>query len=126
MYTMQIKKEDAISRGSPQISSKSSLVVCRKLNRKSFAEAKVLLEGLLEQTKSIDGKFYTKTAKEILGLLKNAEKNAVTKGLDPNAMELIISAHKGTRRYRSRRKRSFGYALKSANIQVILKKRESK
>lgn len=119
---MSIEKGKMVcSNSSLSVSPKSSLIICRAINRKKFTDAKKILEDLVSEKQSLDGKFYTKTANEILQLLSAAEKNAVARGFEISKLQLFISSHKGAKLYRTRRKRTFGYQLKSSNVQVVLK-----
>ncbi len=118
---MPVSKEMAFARSSLRISTKHAIKVCRFINRKKFSDAKKALENLLKEKVSIDGKYYTKTAREILKLLNSVESNARAKDLSPEEMLVYISAHRGTTLLRSRRRRKHGIRLKSSQIQVILK-----
>lgn len=121
-YAMQ--KGDVFASTTFGASTKASLKICKAINRKSFDSAKKFIEDLIDEKKSLDGKFHTKSAKEILTLLTSVENNAKAKNVDPTGMEVFISTHKGPTYYRGRRKRSFGVRLKMTHVQVVLKKRE--
>jgi len=120
-YAMSVTKEDAYGKGSLPISNKSALYVCRALNKKKFNDAKKLLEDLVSEKRSLKGKYYTKTAKEILNLLKTVESNANVKKMDLDKSIVFISAHKGPTLLRGRRKRKFGMKLKMSNIQIVIR-----
>lgn len=119
-----IQKGDVFASTTFGASTKASLKICKAINRMNFVDAKEFIEDLTNERKSLDGKFHTKSAKEILNLLGLAESNAKAKNLDPDGMEIFISTHKGPTYYRSRRKRRFGLRLKMTHVQVVLKKRE--
>lgn len=106
------------------VSTLHSVKICRKINRRKFANVKKFMNDLINEKKSINGKFYTKTAKEVLKLLDSVESNAKAKNIDPNEMQIFISAHQGPTLYRSRTKRFYGLKLKMTNLQIVLKKVE--
>jgi len=107
--------------GTYSISLKNAVKVCKAINRKNFAEAKKILENLLNKKTSLRGKYFTKTAKEISKLLKDLENNARNKKLESDSLFLFISAHKGPTMHRARRKwRKFGSKLKICHIQAVL------
>ena len=108
------------------VSTKAATTICRVLNRQNFVKAKKFLEDVAREKKSIEGKYYTKTAKEILKILNSAESNAKSKNVDLNNMELILAANRGPTLLRGRRKRDFGYRLKMTHIQVYLKPKGEK
>jgi ribosomal protein L22 len=114
-------KGKACATGTFSISSKNATKVCKAINRKKFADAKKLLEDLLDEKKDLKGKYFTKSAKEILKLLKQLENNAKNKKLDSDVMFLFVSAHRGPTMHRARRKwRKFGSRLKICHIQAVL------
>lgn len=114
-------KGNACAFGTFSISLKNSIKVCKAINRKKFADAKKILKDLIDKKKSLRGKYFTKTAKEITKILNQIENNARNKKLDPDAMFLFISAHKGPTMHRARRKwRRFGSKLKMCHVQAVL------
>jgi ribosomal protein L22 len=107
--------------GTFSISAKNATKVCKAINRKKFADAKKILEDLIAEKKDLRGKYFTKTSKEILKLLKQLENNAKNKKLDSEAMFLFVSAHRGPTMHRARRKwRRFGSRLKICHVQAVL------
>lgn len=122
-YTFPIGKEMVTARSTKRISTISAVAVCRKINRMDFKKAKDLVGGLLEKSKNIGGKYYTKTAEGIMEVLKSVENNAANRGFEPEQMRLRISAHQGPARLRSRRKRSFGVKLKISHVHAVLEKK---
>ena len=106
------------------VSTLSSQKVCKAINRKNFTTAKSFLESVLEQKKSINDRYYTKTTKEVLQLLLSVENNAKLKNIDPTQFEVFISASKGPTLMRGRRKRQFGYRLKMTHLKIILKEKK--
>ncbi|MEM5872266.1 MAG: uL22 family ribosomal protein [Candidatus Aenigmatarchaeota archaeon] len=118
-------KEKACASSTLPISLKNSVKVCRAINRKKFSDAKKFLEDLLNKKISLNGKYFTKTVKEILKLLNQLEKNAKNKNIDPNPLFLFISAHKGPTLRRARRRwRKFGTQLKICHIQAVLSEKD--
>ena len=102
------------------ISTKNSIVVCRKINKMELEKAKKFLKLLIDRKIDIDGKHYTKTAKEILKILESGEKNAEYRGLK-NPVIKTISAERGPTKLRRRRRRSFGSKMKSTHIKLVLR-----
>jgi len=113
-------KEKVRALGTFSISSENAIIVCKVLNRKKFADAKKLLENIVNKEDSIKGRYFTKTSKEILKLLNQLESNARAQNIDTAQLNLFISAHKGSTMYRGRRDRRHGIQLKSAHIQAVL------
>ena len=120
-YTFEPKEPHARAYGNNlDISTKNAQKICRVIRGKRLSTAKKILDGLITQKKSIDGKYYTKAANAILSLLRSAEKNADFRGLDIDSLHVHISASRGVIRYRGRRKADFGRRMKFTNVEVIL------
>lgn len=123
-YTLIPEEKHAKAYGrNLRISAKHAAFLCRVIRKKPLARAKRLLEDLSAQRRSLDGKYYMKTAKEMLMLLNSCEKNADAMGLDTGHLMVHASAHLGTHLRRRRRKQGFGFRLKSANVEIILKEK---
>jgi len=105
------------------ISHKSSQILCRKITGMNLEKAKNLLANLVSQKHSLDGKYYTNASKDILSLLKSAESNAETKGLDTSRLLVHASSHQGYRFMRPRRLKMRRTMKKIANVQVVLMER---
>lgn len=120
-YTLPIEKEMVCARCTSNVSEKASVKLCRHLNRMIFAKALKEADAICNEKKSIDGKYHTKAAKEIQKLLLSAEKNAKVRNIEPEGMEIILSAHRGPTMMRGRRKRNFGMRMKSTHLQVVLR-----
>ncbi|MBR9682402.1 MAG: hypothetical protein GOV02_01890 [Candidatus Aenigmarchaeota archaeon] len=120
-YTFPVEKEMACAKSTLSVSAIHAQTVCKKINGKEFLKAKKFIEDVRDEKVSINGRYYTKTVTEIAKLLHTAEANAIAQNHDTEAMKLFISVSKGPRLYRAKRKRSFGLAMKIANLQVILK-----
>jgi large subunit ribosomal protein L22 len=103
-----------------RISTKSSTVVCRAVSGKNLVKGKMLLQDLLDQKRSLEGKYYTNASKQILNVIKSAEANAEFKGLDIGRLVIFASAHKGFTFMRPRRLKMRRTKRKMTNIQVVL------
>jgi large subunit ribosomal protein L22 len=114
------KKSARVYGSGLDISTKKAGVLCKAISRKQVAKAKGLLENLLMQRQSLDGKYYTNPAKEILNLLESAEKNAEFKGLDTEKLMVFASAHKSLVYFRPRRFRLRRQRKRLTNLQIVL------
>jgi ribosomal protein L22 len=124
-YAKQARKEKsarASGRGI-RISTQSSVIVCRAVSGKRLEKGKSLLQDLLDQKRSISGKYYTNTTKEILGLIKSAEANAESQGLDPEALHIHATAHRGFTFFRPRGWKRRREQAKVTNLQIVLEAR---
>jgi len=120
-YTFVPKEKHAKAYGrNLRISAKHAAFLCRVIKKKPLTRVKRLLEDLAEERRNLDGKYYTKTAKEMLMLLNSCEKNADALGLDAGHLMVHASAHQGTNLRRRRRKQNFGSRMKSANVEIML------
>ena len=110
-----------------RISVKNAKVVCKSVRGMYLKKAKKFLEDVLKEKRSINGKYYSKTTKEVLNIIKSAEKNDEFKNLDTDNMYILhIAALDGTHMHRRRHKRNIGTKIKSAHLEVILKERRKK
>ena len=103
-----------------RISTKSSTVVCRAVSGKNLVKGKRILQDLVDQKRSLEGKYYTNASKQILNVIKSAEANAEFKGLDLGRLVMFASAHKGFTFMRPRRLKIRRTKRKMTNIQVVL------
>src|SRR4030042_1729276 len=118
-YPVKVEKDEVRTAGiGLPISAKSSILICRKINRMETAKAKKFLQEVIEKKRCINKKYPIKACNEILKILESAEKNAENKGLE-NTVIRTICAEKGSNRMRMKRRRSFGSRLKNTNIKVI-------
>jgi large subunit ribosomal protein L22 len=117
------KKSAKLYGSNIDISTKDAIVLCRQINRKPLAKGRDLLGRLIEQKSSLEGKYYTKAATEMLSLLNSAEKNAEFKGLDAEKLIIFASAHKGLIYFRPRRFRLRRQRKKMTNVQIVLVER---
>ncbi|MBU3905321.1 MAG: hypothetical protein KJ906_04215 [Nanoarchaeota archaeon] len=120
-YTFPITKDMVKAKSTLSISQKHATIVCRAINKKNYKEATEFIKNLASEKKSLEGKYYTKTSKEILMFLKTLGSNAEALNKDADKMKLMISAHKGPTLMRGRRKWRFGRQMKICKIQAVLK-----
>lgn len=106
-----------------RISTKSSTIVCRVISGKNLEKGKRLLQDLVEERRDLDGKYYTNASKGILNIVRSAEANAESKGLDPNRLIIFASAHKGFTFIRPRKLKMRRTRRKMTNIQVVLQQK---
>ncbi|OYT43130.1 MAG: hypothetical protein B6U88_01855 [Candidatus Aenigmarchaeota archaeon ex4484_56] len=128
MYSQQIKGRVAkASSHNLRISVKNAKIVCKQIRGLDIYKAKKFLEDILNKRRSINGRYYTKTTKEILRILKSAEKNAEFKNLElENTYIAYIAPSDGVHMYRLRHKRTIGRKLKTAHLGIVLKEREKR
>ena len=109
-----------------RISLKNSLIICKKIRGKNVEKAKSFLENLINRKISIEGKYYTNAAKKILEVLKNAEANALKKGLNLERTFIkIAKADKGEKFIRPKSRWRFrGREAKSTHITIIVEERK--
>ncbi len=120
-YTIPIQKDMACANATEKISTVAAQAVSKKINGMAFKDAKSFLEKMVEGKASVNRKFHTNAAKSILALLKSAENNAVSRGLDTESLTVMAASHKGPKIFRGRRKRAFGMRMKSSHVQIALK-----
>ena len=120
-YPVKVGEREAKAAGiGLPISTKNSIIICRKINKMKTEKAKKFLQDMIEGKRNINRKHYTKTCTEILKVIESAENNAKNMGIERTAIK-TISVEKGARRLRMKRRRSFGSELKNTNIKIILK-----
>ncbi len=105
------------------ISSSSTAVLCRAVSGMRLERGKALLQDLLDQKRSLSGKYYTNTTRQVLNMVRSAESNAEIKGLDTEKLHIHASAHKGFTFYRPRGWKRRREKRKSTNLQVVLEAR---
>lgn len=106
-----------------RISTKDSVEVCKAIRGKLLRKGRLLLEDLINKKTDLNGKHYTKAAKEIKRLLEEAESNAEYKGLNSDRLFIHASAHKGFRMYTPRRFKLRRRQRKTTNVQIVLEER---
>lgn len=77
-----MKRVATAKRPIAKISLRDSVEILKKIRSKPVNKAKTFLTDLVEQKRSLDGKYYTKASGEILKLIEESEKNAESQGLD--------------------------------------------
>ena len=117
------KKSAKVYGRSLRISTKSSALVCSTVSGMPLSKGKKLLEDLLIEKRSLMGKYYTNISEELLNLIKSAENNAESKGLDTERLFIHASAHKGFNFFRPRAFKMRGQHRKVTNLQVVLEQR---
>ena len=108
-----------------RVSMKHSMILCREIKGKRFDKAKKLLEDLVEGKRSLERKYYTRTSKIILSILKSAESNAKQKNFNPEKLfvkKATVNQSRPFRRPRSKH-RLRGQTLKSAHVLIELEER---
>ncbi|MFH1631168.1 MAG: uL22 family ribosomal protein [Candidatus Aenigmatarchaeota archaeon] len=123
-YTFEPKQKYAKAYGSNlRISTKKAVVLSRVMRGKKLSSARRLLDGLLNEARTLDGKYYTKTAKNVLMLLKSCEKNAESMNMNIGNLFVHVSASQGSNLRRRRRKSAFGSSMKTTNLEIFLVER---
>jgi large subunit ribosomal protein L22 len=122
------------------ISPKHAREICRTLRKKRVAEAKKILEDVIERKRAIEfrrfkkkvahrpdggpGRYPVKAAGEILKIIKDVEGNARYKGLDPDGMRIIHIATKKGRPIKGMIPRAYGRAtpkdVETVSVEVII------
>jgi large subunit ribosomal protein L22 len=64
-----------------RVSLKHSVAICKELRGKKLESAKNFLNNLINKKVSLDRKYHTNAAKQILEVLESAETNASREGL---------------------------------------------
>ena len=120
------------------ISFKQSYEVCNFIRNKKVAEAKKMLQEVIEKKRAVPyrrynfdlghkkkigpGRFPEKTSTELLNLIQSAEANAQFKGMNTSNLAIVhISAHKASKAWhygrKSRRK------MKRTNVEIVLQEK---
>ncbi len=120
-YTVPIEKGMACAKTMEKVSTVAAQIISKRINGMELKDARTFLEKMVAKRVSINNKFHTNAAECILSLVKAAESNAITKGLDTEALAVIAAAHKGPKMFRGRRKRAFGMRMKATHVQIVLK-----
>src|SRR3989344_6014738 len=116
-YTFKPTEKHAKAYGNNlRISAKKSVILSRVIRGKKLSTAKRLLSDLAEGKRTLDGKYYTKTVKEMIRLLNSCEKNAESMNLNAGSLFVHASASKGSNLRRRRRKGNFGSKMKTSNV----------
>ena len=81
-------KTTTASRPVARISLKDAILIFKNVRKKPVKKVKALLNDLINEKRNIQGKHFTGASKEILGLIKEAETNAESLGLDAEKLFL--------------------------------------
>lgn len=119
-YTFKPEQNHAKAKNSLYVSKKDAMLVCKLIRKKKLSTVKRLLADVAAGKRSIGGRYYTKTVKEMEKLVKSAEKNAEAQLLDINKLFVYASCHDAPRMRRSRRKSDFGNEMKVTHVEIIL------
>lgn len=121
-YTLKVnnKKAAKVYGRSLPISTKNSVEVCKAISGMNVEKGKKLLMDMLNEKRSIKGKYYTNATFEILKLINSAESNAEFKGLDADKMVIHASANEGYTFFRPRRFKMRGRRKKITHVQIVL------
>jgi len=105
-----------------KISLKDSRILCNRIRGKRVSKSKAFLKGLLDRTSSLNGKYYTNSARKILEVLVNAESSATAHYMDPERLFIYeIRADKGRTFYRPRSGlRRRGERAKMTHIEITV------
>jgi large subunit ribosomal protein L22 len=98
---MNQEKTAVASRPIARVSLKDSVVLFRHIKNKPVSKAKNILNELLDEKSTINGRYFTNASREILDLIEECEANADSKGLDTN--KLFVK--------KTRANKSFGFIL---------------
>ena len=108
-----------------KVSLKHSRILSKKIVGKRIDKARRLLEDLVNRKRSLEGKYYTKTSKKFLDIIKAATANAIQKNLA--AEKLFIKsarADKGETVVRPRTRWHLrGRRQRSSTIEIILEEK---
>ena len=106
-----------------RVSTKSSITVCHAVSGMRLEKGKTFLQDILDQRRSISGKYYTNCTRSILDIIKSAEANAESKGLDTESMHILVTAHTGFSFFRPRGWKRRRESAKVTNLQIVLEAR---
>ncbi len=81
-------KTATASRPNARISIKDSVTILKNIRNKPVNKVKAFLQDLIDEKRDIRKKYYTGASKEILGVIKEAEANAESLGLDTEKLFL--------------------------------------
>lgn len=107
------------------VSLKHSLKLCRAITGKRVSYAKGFLNNLLSGKESLDGKYYSGSAKTLLEVLESAEANARQKNMNIEKLFVkIAKANKGEKFVRPRTRFKFrGQKSRITNLSITLEER---
>lgn len=119
MKTSTAKATNAI------VSLKDSRILLKEIKGKKVDRMKRYLDNLLNEKRSLEGKYFTKTVREILGILKSAEANAKNKTMNVDRLFVRNArADKAEKRILAKSRTPHrGREGKAANIEIVVEER---
>lgn len=87
-----MKKTATAVRSLARVSLKDSVVLFKNIRNKPSSKAKLLLNDLINEKRSLNGRYYTGASKQILELLEESEKNAESQELNVEKL-FVKEAH---------------------------------
>lgn len=119
MKTATAKATNAI------VSLKDSRILLKEIKGGKVDRMKKYLDDLIDEKRSLEGKYFTKTAKELLGILKSAEANAKNKTMNIDRLFIRNArADKGEKRILAKSRAPHrGREGKVANIEIVVEER---
>jgi len=123
-YTFVPKENHAKALGNNlSISEKDAEIICAVIRGKKLSTVRRLLNDIVDERRSLKGKYYTFATTEILQLLESCAANARSKGMDEGKLFVHASAHHGVNVRRRRKKAKFGSRLKRTHVELMLLER---
>ncbi len=148
-YKVQKEKEEKIARAygkELRISYRYAVEMCREIKGRKLSDAKKFLQDIIKMKKALPlrrykkgvahrselqgwyaGRYPVKVAEAFLKILKNAEANAVYKGLDVNKLYILHAAAMKGIKITKWIPRAFGRASphveQTVNLEIILEER---
>jgi len=105
-----------------RVSVKNAKVVLDRIRGRKLAKSIKILDDVVLGKRSFGKRYYTKTSKSVLELLKSAEANAKANGLDEEKLFIVSAkANKGRTFIRPRSKNSrSGEQAKMSHIEIVI------
>jgi ribosomal protein L22 len=108
-----------------RISVKHSIVLCKEIKGIRLESGKKFLQELLDQKKSLAGKYHPTAAKKLIEILSSAEANAKIKNMNTDKLFIKTArANQGYAFYRPRsRYKLRGRRVKATHITIEVEER---
>lgn len=123
-----------------QVSTKQCIEICSFVRRKTVNKAKQMLKGVIAKKVAVPmrrfnrdtghkrgigpGRYPINAASEVLKLLESVENNALSQGLNPEALKIaVIKANKGEDQWHYGRQRR--RKMKRTNIDIVVEETEA-
>ncbi len=108
-----------------RVSLKSTRVLLGEIKNKKTDKAKRLLNDLIDEKRSLDGKHYTKSAKKLLDIIESAEANAKNKTMNTEKLFIKKAVANMSPKRQLPKSRVFmrGRVAKGAHIEIVLEER---